>query len=153
VLTIYFAGAISGGRGDVAHYRQIVAALERDGHRVLAGAVAAEQVGSDGERIESAAIFDRDMGWIADADVLVAEVSVPSTGVGYEIATARYGRGIPVICLYRPAYTKRCTAMVSGDRGIDLIEYDDAAEMLSRLRSALAKYTTKRAGYLRRTPA
>lgn len=153
MLTIYFAGAISGGRGDVAHYRQIVAALERDGHRVLAGAVAAEQVGSDGERIESAAIFDRDMGWIADADVLVAEVSVPSTGVGYEIATARYRRGTPVICLYRPAYTKRCTAMVSGDRGIDLIEYDDAAEMLSRLRSALAKYTTKRAGYPRRTPA
>ncbi len=154
MLTIYFAGAISGGRGDVAHYREIVAALERDGHRVLAGAVAAEHVGADGERIESAAIFDRDMGWIADADVLVAEVSVPSTGVGYEIATARYRRGIPVICLYRPAYTKRCTAMVGGDRGIDLIEYDDPAEMLSRLRAALAKYTTSGAGYSRRrTPA
>ena len=76
-LTIYFAGAISGGRGDVAHYRAIVAALERDGHRVLAGAVAAEHVGADGETLQTAAIFERDMQWIAHADVLVAEVSMP----------------------------------------------------------------------------
>jgi 2'-deoxynucleoside 5'-phosphate N-hydrolase len=141
-LTIYFAGAISGGRGDVAHYRTIVSALERDGHRVLAGAVAAEHVGADGEGLESAAIFERDLAWIAEADVLVAEVSMPSTGVGYEIATSRYRFGIPVICLYRSAYTRRCTAMVSGDREIDLIEYDDAAEMLGRLRETLAKYST-----------
>jgi nucleoside 2-deoxyribosyltransferase len=153
-LTIYFAGAISGGRGDVAHYREIVSALESDGHRVLAGAVAAENVGADGERLESRAIFERDMQWIEEADVLVAEVSTPSTGVGYEIATARYRRDIPVICLYRPAYTKRCTAMVSGDLGIDLIEYADTAEMLSRLRVALAKYSVSEAGYSRRrTPA
>jgi len=153
-LTIYFAGAISGGRGDVAHYREIIAALEHDGHRVLAGAVAAENVGADGERLESAAIFDRDIRWIADADVLVAEVSMPSTGVGYEVATARYRFGIPVICLYRAAYTKRCTAMVSGDRGIELIEYDDSAQMLGRLRAALAKYSTAGKGYSRRrTPA
>jgi 2'-deoxynucleoside 5'-phosphate N-hydrolase len=152
-LTIYFAGAISGGRGDVEHYRNIVAALEADGHRVLAGAVAAEDVGADGERLESQAIFERDLGWIGEADVLVAEVSMPSTGVGYEIATARYLRDIPVVCLYRPAYTKRCTAMVGGDRGIELIEYHDAAEMLSRLRAALAKYSASGAGYSRRTPA
>ncbi len=152
-LTIYFAGAISGGRGDVAHYREIVAALERDGHRVLAGAVAAEDIGADGERLESAAIFERDMGWIADADILVAEVSMPSTGVGYEIAAARYRHDIPVICLYRPAYTKRCTAMVGGDRRIDLIEYENAAEMLTRLRAALQKYSALGEGYPRRTPA
>jgi hypothetical protein len=153
VLTIYFAGAISGGRGDVAHYRQIISALEADGHRVLAGAVAAEDVGADGERLESQAIFERDLGWLADADVLVAEVSMPSTGVGYEIAAARYRFATPVICLYRPAYTKRCTAMVSGDRGIELIEYSDVAEMLGRLRTALAKYTAGARGYPRRTPA
>src|SRR5207253_8530138 len=152
-ITIYFAGAISGGRGDVAHYRAIVAALEGDGHRVLAGAVAAEHVGADGEALQSAAIFERDMQWIAHADVLVAEVSMPSTGVGYEIATARYRHDIPVICLYRPAYTKRCTAMVGGDAGIELIEYDDPAEMLSRLRAALQKYSTDGVGCSRRTPA
>lgn len=153
MLTIYFAGAISGGRGDVAHYREIISALQADGHRVLAGAVAAEDVGAGGEALDSCAIFERDVAWLAEADVIVAEVSTPSTGVGYEIATARYRFNIPVICLYRPAYTKRCTAMVAGDRQIELIEYDDAPQMLSRLRAALAKYSAGAQGYSRRTPA
>src|SRR6266576_3579309 len=111
MLTIYFGGAISGGRADVGHYRRVVDALVADGHRVL-----------------------------------VAEVSVPSTGVGYEIAAARHRFDRPVICLYRAGHTKRCSAMVAGDAGIELIEYDDAAEMLDRLRAALSKYTTEGAG-------
>ena len=139
-LTIYFAGAISGGRGDVAHYREIVAALEAEGHEVLAGAVAAEHVGPSGEALDARAIFERDLGWLSEADVLVAEVSTPSTGVGYEIATMRYRYDRPVICLYRPAYTSRCTAMVAGDRDIELIEYAGLADLLPRLREALSKY-------------
>ena len=145
-LTIYFGGAISGGRADVGHYRRIVDALVADGHRVLAGAVASEEVTAHGEPLDPCAIFTRDLAWIAEADVLVAEVSVPSTGVGYEIAAARHRFGRPVICLYRAGHTKRCSAMVAGDAGIELIEYDDAAEMLERLRAALAKYTAEGAG-------
>ena len=146
MLTLYFAGAISGGRGDVALYREIIAALEGEGYSVLAGAVAAEHVTASGEALDACAIFDRDLGWIAAADVLVAEVSMPSTGVGYEIATARYRCGIPVICLYRPAHTSRCTAMVAGDRGIELIEYADLPDLLPRLTAALTKYTAAHPG-------
>jgi len=140
-LTIYFAGSISGGRDDAGHYRTLVRALEAGGHRVLAGAVASESVGSSGEPLDAGAIFERDLAWIAEADLLVAEVSMPSTGVGYEIATARYRYGIPVICLYRPAYTKRCTAMVAGDREITLVAYDHPEEAAPALRAAVAKYT------------
>ena len=145
-MIIYFAGAISGGRADVGHYREIVRALEADGYRVLAGAVAAEHVGPDGETLQACDIFERDVGWLSQADVLVAEVSVPSTGVGYEIATMRYRYEKPVIALYRPAYTSRCTAMVSGDRGIELIEYDSLADLLARLRQALPKYAAAARG-------
>src|SRR5947207_13821458 len=139
-MTIYFAGSITGGRGDVAHYREIVRALESDGYRVLAGAVASEHIGTGGETLTACDIFERDLGWLAEADVLVAEVSTPSTGVGYEIATMRYRNDKPVICLYRPAYTARCTAMVAGDRGIELIEYSALDDLLVRLRAALPKY-------------
>jgi len=140
VTTIYFSGSISSGRGDVEQYRRIVAALEARGYRVLAGAVAAARVGDGGEAGDPCAIFDRDLDWIAGADVVVAEVSMPSTGVGYELAAARYRYGIPIICLYRPAHTKRCSAMVAGDRGITLIEYTDETfePMLERLAATLA---------------
>lgn len=135
--TIYFSGAISGGRADVAHYRRIVEALEKEGHRVLAGSVAAETIGDSGDPLDPRVIFDRDVAWIAEADLLVADVSVPSTGVGYEIAAARYRFGIPVIALYRPAHTKRCSAMVEGDAGIELIRYDDLESGLAKLLESL----------------
>ncbi|HEV8659614.1 MAG TPA: nucleoside 2-deoxyribosyltransferase [Thermoanaerobaculia bacterium] len=127
--TIYFSGSISGGREDVETYRTFVTALERAGHRVLAGTVAAAHVGSEGEALPACDIFDRDVAWLDEAarsgGLLVAEVSRPSNGVGYEIAMARYRYHMPVICLYRPAFTKRCSGMIAGDRSIQLIEYSD----------------------------
>ena len=94
-------------------------------------------------RSESGAAVFRDIGWIEESNILVAEVSTPSTGVGYEIATARYRYHMPVICLWRPAYSKRCSAMVAGDLGVELIEYEDGeagfASMLERLREALGR--------------
>ena len=137
-LTIYFSGSITGGRADVALYRELVDALEADGYHVLAGSVAAEHVTEGGDPLDPCFIFDRDIAWVAQADVLVAEVSTPSLGVGYEIATARYRYEIPVICLYRPAYTKRCSAMISGDRAIELIRYEHTADLLPRLRESLS---------------
>jgi 2'-deoxynucleoside 5'-phosphate N-hydrolase len=152
MTTIYFSGSITGGREDRALYQHVIEELERDGHRVLAGSVAAEHVRESGDALHACFIFDRDMAWLAEADVLVAEVSKPSTGVGYEIAAARYRYGIPVICLYRAAYTKRCSAMVSGDRAIELIEYEDVDTMLPRLRESLRRERRSRAR-LPNTPA
>ena len=137
--TIYFSGSISGGRGDVGLYRRMVEALEKDGHRVLAGSVAAEHIGDGGDPMTARDIFDRDLRWIEQSDVLVAEVSTPSTGVGYEIAAARYRFGIPVIALWRPGRTSRCSAMVAGDDGVRLLEYTDDSidDLLARLSRAL----------------
>lgn len=137
--TIYFSGSISSGRQDVATYRRIVAALEAEGHHVLAGAVASEDIGAHGETLAPHEIFERDIAWVDAADLLVAEVSVPSNGVGYEIAYARHRRDIPVICLYRPAYTARCSAMISGDRGIELIAYEEVETMLPHLLESIRR--------------
>jgi hypothetical protein len=143
--TIYFSGSISGGRQDVGLYRRIVDHLESKGHRVLAGAVATQSVSAVGETMGERAIFERDLAWIAEAaaagGVLVADVSVPSTGVGYEIAVARYRFDMPVIALYRPAYTGRCSAMVRGDAGIETIDYDEGhlQDLFDRLDGTLGK--------------
>lgn len=135
--TIYFSGSITGGREDVWLYRRMVDALQQDGHRVLAGAVAEEHVGDGGEPLALAEIFTRDLRWIDESDLVVAEVSTPSHGVGYEIAYARWARRIPVIALYRRGRTIRCSAMISGDPGIRLFEYEDPDAALESLRQAV----------------
>jgi 2'-deoxynucleoside 5'-phosphate N-hydrolase len=145
LATIYFSGSISGGRQDVGLYRWIVDHLEAKGHRVLAGAVATESVSAGGEALGEQAIFERDLSWIAEAaaagGVLVADVSVPSNGVGYEIAVARYRFGMPVIALYRPTHTCRCSAMIRGDAGIVTIDYDEEhlEDLFDRLDETLGK--------------
>jgi 2'-deoxynucleoside 5'-phosphate N-hydrolase len=145
--TIYFSGSISGGRADVAQYRRIVDELTVRGFRVLAGSVTATDIGRDGDPLPARDIFTRDLGWLEQADAVVAEVSLPSTGVGYEIAAARYRFSIPVVCLYRPAYTARCSAMVAGDPEIALLEYDDTSfeAMLRTLVNKLQDLTVTRA--------
>ena len=106
-------------------YQRFVAALEGAGHRVLAGQVSSSSLPHAGESLDPQAIFVRDLEWLAQADLVVAEVSIPSHGVGYEIAAARYRFGIPVICLWRPGRTARCSAMIEGDPGVRLITYTD----------------------------
>ena len=138
---IYFSGSISGGREDAELYRHIVSALVAAGHRVLAGSVIRSDITAAGDEGEASAIFHRDMTWLAECDLLVAEVSKPSIGVGYEIGAARYLHKIPVICLWRPAHTSRCSAMVAGDPGIRTIEYTDEAlpAMISTLLAAIGE--------------
>ncbi|HEY5609643.1 MAG TPA: hypothetical protein VIL97_00435 [Thermoanaerobaculia bacterium] len=144
-MTIYFSGSISGGRDDVAKYRRIADYLESAGHRLVSRHVCDESLTAGGEALTAEEIFDRDMAWIAEAasenGALVAEVSVPSLGVGYEIATARYRYGMPVICLYRREHTQRCSAMVSGDRGVTFLDYTEEGfeSMLEKLGEALRR--------------
>lgn len=130
MVPIYFSGSISGGRGDVELYCRLVDALDRAGFRVNAGNVTNREIGAAGEALDAKAIFERDLAWLEevarDGGALVAEVTTPSLGVGYEIAAARYRFRIPVVALFRPAAGRRCSAMVSGDPGVTLIEYAES---------------------------
>ncbi|HUP65946.1 MAG TPA: nucleoside 2-deoxyribosyltransferase [Thermoanaerobaculia bacterium] len=126
---IYFSGSISGGRGDLEIYRRLVELLKAHGFQVNAGEVTSAEVGVGGSPLESPEVFERDLRWIEEVaragGALIAEVTTPSHGVGYEIATARWRFGIPVVALFRPASGRRCSAMIAGDPGIHLVEYDE----------------------------
>lgn len=145
-IPIYFSGSISGGRSDGAYYKRLIDALVAAGHRVYAEHVGSATLTGSGEPGPPVDIFERDLKWIQEVSqaggALVAEVSAPSIGVGYEIAAARYLFDMPVICLFRPAYVARCSAMVAGDSKIKLLEskIDDAEEsVVRRLLDALPR--------------
>ena len=126
-MRIYFAGSIRGGRQDVDIYLQLVEQLAKYGE-VLTEHVATvgEEKMSDGE------IFVRDLWWLTNCDAVVAEVTTPSLGVGFEIGVAQ-ALGIPVLCLYRPARQRRLSAMLAGNPGVQVADYysvGEAAEVL-----------------------
>lgn len=135
-MTIYFAGSISGGRGDQAIYRQIIELLKHHG-TVLTEHFGDASLTSAGEDLDDRAIHDRDLEWLRSADVLVAEVTTPSLGVGYEIGrAAEWGKR--VICLYRPTEGKRLSGMIAGCAGVSVYAYRDPSDLPRILNDALS---------------
>ena len=136
--TIYFAGSVSGGRRDAALYRQIIVELGKYG-RVLTEHVGNPQLSGRGETGSDRAIHDRDLRWLRRADWMVAEVTTPSLGVGYEIGKATEW-GKPVLCLFRPDAHPRLSAMVAGSPGVRLIKY----RKLEELKRMLPRHFSRR---------
>ncbi len=126
-MKIYFAASIRGGRDDWASYLEIVSQLREYGE-VLTEHIGDAELSTAGEDLGDQHIHDRDLGWLKSSDCLVAEVTTPSLGVGYEIGKATEW-GKPVLCLYRPAEGRSLSAMIAGSDGVTLIEYQSANEL------------------------
>lgn len=128
-LKIYFGGSIKGGRSKVEDYKKIVDYLKNIG-TVLDEHVADPNLQSSGESITSTEIYNRDVSWINECDILIAEVTVPSLGVGYEIGYAE-SLNKRIICLYQN--DESISAMIKGNNSITHISYDDVDELLTKL--------------------
>jgi 2'-deoxynucleoside 5'-phosphate N-hydrolase len=126
-MKIYFAGAIRGGREDVALYLELVELLRSYG-TVLTEHVASEELTSLGESMDDRAIHDRDLGWLKESDCLVAEVTTPSLGVGFEIGKATEW-GLRVLCLFRPNSGRTLSALIAGSNRVTVREYQDASDV------------------------
>lgn len=131
-MTIYFAGSIRGGRSDAGQYAELVRHLQRFG-QVLTEHIGDPRLSSYGEtRLPDRDIFERDVAWLSAADVVVAEVTVPSTGVGYELGLA-LSLGKRVYCLVRNEPGKRLSAMVAGNPAATVGTYDTIDQAKAQL--------------------
>lgn len=132
LMNIYFAGSIRGGRGDREIYVKLIGHLKRYG-RVLTEHIGDEGLGTEGEPgMVDQWIYERDVEWIGQSDVLVAEVSTPSLGVGYELGKAE-ALGKKILCLYRHQAGQRLSAMIGGNRHMTNVSYatvDDACRLI-----------------------
>ena len=117
-MNIYFAGSIRGGRQLSGRYREMIEMLSHFGH-VHTGHVGDDAAIMLDEELSDREIHERDLRRIRESDLLVAEVSVPSLGVGYVIARA-IALGKPVLWPYDDASEHRLSAMISGSEDIKL---------------------------------
>jgi nucleoside 2-deoxyribosyltransferase len=136
-VRVYFACSITGGRQDEAVYSALVRALLAAGHEVPTAANAALGVHPEAGHAP-VDVYTRDTVWIDASDALIAEVSTPSHGVGYEISYA-LERAKPVLCLHRAEVA--VSKMLSGNTmpGIRLKSYKDTAEAIEASNLFLAR--------------
>ena len=130
-MKIYFAGSIRGGRADAALYNRIIGYIKRT-DIVLTEHVGNTQVLEMEKDNSAESIYARDMAWMFEADILIAEATNPSLGVGYEIARAEE-RSIPVHIFYDKTRTS-LSAMLVGDPKFFIHPYENEDEIYAVLK-------------------
>lgn len=125
---IFLSGSIRGGRQLLETYRFMFDTLEKVGVEVLSWHVVDPELESVEMEMTEEAIYARDLGLLSKSDALIAEVTVPSTGVGYEICRA-LAQKIPVLCLYSP--NAAVSAMILGNPNslLEVKAYQDKASL------------------------
>ncbi len=131
-MKIYFAGSIRGGRVDAELYRRMISYMQSQGHNVLTEHVGSGKLClSEQGRDRDAAIYNQDTAWLRESDVVIAECTCPSLGVGYELAYAeRFD--VPVHIFYNPS---KCalSAMLTGDSYFHIHPYNTEEEIFTAL--------------------
>ena len=127
-MKIYFAGSIRGGRQDRQKYLELIEFLSTHAE-VLTEHVGSKSLGDGGEtELHDETIYQRDLEWLSSAEAVVAEVTTPSLGVGYEIGMAEK-LAKPVLCLFDESQKEfRLSAMLSGNGKIQVGRYQAIGE-------------------------
>lgn len=129
---VYFACSIRGG-GDTSLYQSIVDAIKRAGGDVLSEVFVHDAINYGGSPLPEKQIYERDTQMIQDCDVVIAEVTNPSLGVGYELAYAeKLSR--PILCLFSKTSKNKLSAMVSGN-DYNTVEYTEPDEITDTVRT------------------
>lgn len=137
-MNIYFACSITGGREFESVYQMITKALLEDHHQVPTAHLAESGVLTQEAGLDPFEVYQRDVTWIRESDALIAEVSVPSHGVGYEIGFA-LGLGKPVLALYQQG--RNVSKMISGnpDANLCVMAYQSSGNAIAIIREFLSK--------------
>lgn len=138
-MNIYFACSITGGRQDEDDYKKIVDFLLSQGYEVPTASLASKEVILLEGIVKAADVYQRDISWIRGCDILIAEVSTPSHGVGYEIGYALH-LGKPVICLHQE--NTLVSKMITGnpDPQLQVFGYQSIDQAISFLSDQLGDH-------------
>jgi nucleoside 2-deoxyribosyltransferase len=98
---IFLSGSIRGGRHLIETYMLMCNFAEEAGAELICRHIADPELESLEKEMTEEEIYARDMNLLKESGAVIAEVTVPSTGVGYEICRA-LTLGIPVLCVHKP---------------------------------------------------
>ncbi|KAJ3257914.1 hypothetical protein HK103_004205 [Boothiomyces macroporosus] len=115
-----------GGTQDAALYQQLISHLKQY------GPVLTEHVGDPTRtaqmNLSDSEIWKLDMKWLRESTIVIAECTVTSLGVGYELGIAESLK-LPTLCLYR-GQQKHLSAMITGNPNFTTSYYLEVAEAI-----------------------
>ncbi len=135
-MNIYFACSIRGGRDDAELYAEIAKYIKTKA-TLLTEIFADSTLTPNGMAKPSNVIWQTDINWIKESSAVIAEVTNPSLGVGYEIAKAEEW-GIPTLALYRETPDRKLSAMIDGSPNTKTVYYKDLDQATAAIEAFIA---------------
>ena len=141
-MKIYLACTVRGDRGAVAGLRSLVAALETEGHTILTSHLLKDDVETAESQLTERDVYLRDVEWLDACDLLIADASGSSFGVGFEVGyiLARSEHtGQRVVLLYRADRIGAISRLIVGNAHprCQVIAYADGEDLAAAVRRAL----------------
>lgn len=125
-LQIYFCGSLRGCTPLSDTYKKIVDHLER--HGTVLNRVIAYPDGSE-KHFDDRQIYERDLSLFSQSNVMVAETTSPSHGVGIELGWAIARKDYPILSLSKAQKEFQTSALIAGSDRIVCKEYADEQDI------------------------
>jgi 2'-deoxynucleoside 5'-phosphate N-hydrolase len=141
-MNIYLACTVRGDRDAIHALRRLADDLEAAGHVVLTRHLLEDEVDVAEAALSERQVYERDIEWLNAAEVLIADASGSSFGVGFEVGwvLANSGRTSQrVLLLYRADRRDRISRLIVGNAhpNCTVLPYSDATELVERVRGAI----------------
>ncbi len=139
-MNIYFGFTVAGDRSSVGVARRIVQLLEEGGHNVLTRHLVEENAGAADRNLGAREVYNRDMQWLDQSDMFIAEVSGSSFGMGFEAGYTLGATAKRVILFYRREVESRVSLLIAGNTHprCTLVPYSTISEIEEALHSLRA---------------
>ena len=145
-MKIYLGFTVAGNRSSVEAAKRILSVLQLMGHDVLTTHLLRDDAWDADRRVPPEEIFARDMKWLADCDIFVAEVSGSSFGLGFETGYLLGATAKKTILFYERGAEHRISVLITGNTHPNciLVPYSrlDELEDLVRARVPSMKSTS-----------
>lgn len=143
-MNIYLACTVRGDRGAVGAIRLLADLLEQLGHTVLTRHLLLDDVDAQEGQLSEREVFERDLRWLEAADVLIAEASGSTYGVGFEVGyvVGRAARTTQrTLLLYDAARRPFVSRLIAGNThpACTTYPYRDTEDLLQFVRVFLAE--------------
>src|SRR5277367_1067382 len=140
-MKIYFGFTVAGDRSAIETARRVVRLLEDWGHEVLTRHLVADNAWEADRQISPRDVYRRDMAWLEQCDLFIAEVSGSSFGLGFETGYLLGATKKRVILLYRRELQSRVSLLITGNSHANctLVPYTTVEEVENLLTDRVHK--------------
>jgi nucleoside 2-deoxyribosyltransferase len=140
-MKVYFGFTVAGNRSSLEAARKIVESLVQMGHEVLTRHLVRDDAWEMDRRMSPAEVYRRDMRWLEQCDLFMAEVSGSSFGVGFETGYLLGATEKKVVLFFRRDAEKTISRIITGvaHPNCTVVPYSQVEEVETWIKTSISR--------------